>query len=307
MFGFIASICLENGAKRHHVLSSGPVCFVSEAGPSDIRMQRPFATAPDMPPLQPIMSSTDPMVSANAHFNARQFPGPMERGFVFPPPFALQSPTATNFGYPPFGPGGGPPGLVPLSPLPIGISGLSLSLPSPQTLDITSCQGPQYSMMGERPAQAFDVPPNALAGLVSSADIFSLPVTPRTPITPTVRYAQMHAAQAAGQFMAPTTTVSGVTLPSELGIGHGSFQFDHISQMHNAIMSAATMNGDTMSRYTASLGHDSYVPAITLSPPPKSKPVSRSSSFAKTEDGRPRRSSSGNTDEDTSKDLWRPY
>jgi hypothetical protein len=116
----------------------------------------------------------------------------------------------------------------------------------------------------------------------------------------------MHAAQAAGQFMAPATTVPGVTLPSELGMG-GSFQFDHISQMHNAVMSAGTMNGDAMSRHPSSLVPDSYVPAITLSPPPKSKPVSRSSSFAKTEDGPPRRSSSGNTDEDTSKDLWRPY
>lgn len=258
-----------------------------------------------MPPLQPIVSTVDPMVATNSPFTARQFPGPMERGFVFPPPFALRSPTTTTFGYPSFGPNGPPPTLVPLSPLPLGISGLSLSLPSPQTFDITSCQGAQYSMMGERPTQAFDIPASALAGLVSSSDLFSLPVTPRTPITPTVRYAQMHAAQAAGQLMmVPPTTAPGVTLASELAIGHGSFQFDHINQLHNAVM-ASSLNGEAMSTHTAS---DSYVPALTLSPPPKSKPLSRSTSFAKAEsDAQGTRQSSSNTDEDTGKELWRPY
>ena len=295
--------------KRNHGFPVSSVGVVSQAGHSDMSMagsQPLFTTSSqEMPSLQPVVTTADALAAVSSPFGGRQFPGALERGFVFPPPFAIRSPTTTNFGYAPFG-GGGPPGLVPLSPLPVGISGLSLSLPSPQTLDITSCQAPHYSMMGERPAQAFDVPASALAGLVTSADIFSLPVTPRTPITPTVRYAQMHAAQAAGQLMAPPTIGPGVSLASELAMGHGSFQFDHINHYHPAAMAAMSINGETM---MSSGAPDTYVPAITLSPPPKSKPLSRSSSLIKTESDAQatRQSNSGNTDEDSGKDLWRPY
>ena len=275
-----------------------------------------ISVPPPLPPPQPTLASElfGAVTSSGTTpaFAARQsIPGHMEQGFVFPPPFPLRSPTsAAGFAFP-----GGPPGLVPLSPIP---GGFSLSLPSPQTIDLSSCQGQHLPLMGagDRPAQAYDAP--ALAGFVSASDIFSLPVTPRTPITPTVRYAQMHAAQAAGQLMA---TSSGDTLATYnqlvTAAAGGSFPFDQYAthlqdlqqqqqQQHSASMTS--LNQDPVSSGAGGGGGVT----ITLSPPPKSKPLSRSSSFTsgagntKMETTTTGATAAVETDE-TGKELWRPY
>eukprot|EP00118_Oscarella_pearsei_P028642 m.2608 g.2608 ORF g.2608 m.2608 type:complete len:528 (+) comp8794_c0_seq1:862-2445(+) len=266
--------------------------------PTTMSTQMEQSHCPSIPPsisMPPTFTSEASLsMLAGPAFAPRQsVPGHIEQGFVFPPPFPLRSPTsAAGFAFP-----GGPPGLVPLSPIP---GGFSLSLPSPQTIDLSACQGQHFPVMGDRPAQAYDAPAPAMPGLVSTSDLFSLPVTPRTPITPTVRYAQMHAAQAAGQLMATSSS-------DALGYGHltaaiGSFPFDQYAthlqdiqhmQQHSASMTS--LNGEPSSSGVT----------ITLSPPPnKAKPtLSRSSSF--TSGAGNGKMDSGETDE--KEGLWRPY